>query len=185
DGFVNTLLRPFVDMSGRTWRLQSTDNAAAPVSPGDLAQFQRAVAIRDTYFADGGSMASLRLDITPVSLDAGARQVALDVGGAVVTYARGTPRSTQVMWPSRNQTQTVRLVFDPPPTGRDGSLQETGPWSMFRLFARGRLQQAGSPDRYNLTFQIGERQAVFEIRAASTNALMPALLQDFRCPVVQ
>ena len=33
DGFVNTLLRPFVDMSGRTWRLQSTDNAAAPVSP--------------------------------------------------------------------------------------------------------------------------------------------------------
>ena len=185
DGFVNTLLRPYVDMSGRTWRLQSTDNAAASVSPGDLAQFQRAVAIRDAYFADGGSTASLRLDITPVSLDPGARLVALDLGGAVVTYSRGTPRSTQVTWPDRNQTPTVRLVFDPPPTGREGVVQEIGPWSMFRLFARGRLQQAGSPERYNLTFQIGERQAVFEIRANSASALMPALLQDFRCPVVQ
>jgi type VI secretion system protein ImpL len=82
--------------------------------------------------------------------------------------------------------QTVSLTFDPPPSGRAGTVQETGPWSMFRLFARGRLQQAGSADRYNLTFQIGERQAVFEIRVGTaTNPFAGTLLQDFRCPVVQ
>jgi type VI secretion system protein ImpL len=48
------------------------------------------------------------------------------------------------------------------------------------------LQPAGAPDRYNLTFQIGERQAVFEIRTGSaTNPFTAALLQDFRCPAVQ
>jgi type VI secretion system protein ImpL len=186
DGFVNTLLRPYVDMSSRVWRLQSADSAAAPVSPGDLAQFQRAVAIRDAFFADGGSTASVRLDITPVSIDAGARQVTLDLGGAMVTYARGQARSTQITWPGGNQTQTARLVFDPPPAGQAGAVQETGPWSMFRLFARGRLQQGASPERYTLTFQIGDRQAVFEIRTGSaTNPFTPALLQDFHCPALQ
>ena len=49
DGFVNTLLRRYVDTSGKTWRLLSADVASAPVSAADLAQFQRAAAIRDTY----------------------------------------------------------------------------------------------------------------------------------------
>jgi type VI secretion system protein ImpL len=173
-------------MSGKTWRLQSGDNAAAPVTPGDLGQFQRALAIRDAYFADGGSAASVRLDITPVSLDAGARQVVLDLDGALVTYSHGPARSTQITWPRKSQTQMVRLVFDPPPTGAASALQETGPWSLFRLFARGRLQQAAAPGRYNLTFQIGDRQAVFEIRAnAAANPFTPELLQEFHCPVLQ
>jgi type VI secretion system protein ImpL len=186
DGFVNTLLRPYVDMSGPTWRLLPSDSAAAPVAPADLAQFQRAAAIRDAFFPDGGSMASLRLDITPISIDAGARQVTLDLDGSVVSYSRGPARSTQITWPRRNQTPTVRLVFDPPPADRAGVVQETGPWSMFRLFARGRLQQAATPERYNLTFQVGERQAVFEIRTnSSVTPFTPALLQDFRCPAVK
>jgi type VI secretion system protein ImpL len=112
--------------------------------------------------------------------------VTLDLDGSVVSYSRGPARSTQITWPRRNQTPTVRLVFDPPPADRAGVVQETGPWSMFRLFARGRLQQAATPERYNLTFQVGERQAVFEIRTnSSVNPLTPALLQDFRCPAVK
>ena len=34
DGFVNTLLRRYVDMSGKTWRLTSADAASAPVPAG-------------------------------------------------------------------------------------------------------------------------------------------------------
>ena len=58
---------------------------------------------------------------------------------------------------------------------------------MFRLFARARMQQqAASPERYNLTFQLGDRQAVFEIRVrSSVNPFAPAVLQDFRCPTVR
>ena len=81
----------------------------------------------------------------------------------------------------------VRLVFDPPPPGGTGVLAETGPWAMFRLFGRGTLQQAGSAERYTLTFSPGGgRSATFELRAGSVlNPFAPGVLQDFRCPSVK
>jgi type VI secretion system protein ImpL len=186
DGFVNTLLRPYVDTSSRTWHLQTVNGVTPPISPGDLVQFQRAAAIRDAFFADGGSAAFLRLDITPLELDAGASEVALDLDGATVRYSHGPARATQITWPGPDQTQSARLIFAPPPTGRADLEEEVGAWSIFRLFAQGRLQQSRTPGGYDLTFQVGERRAVFEIRAASTtNPFTPTLLQDFRCPVVK
>jgi type VI secretion system protein ImpL len=187
DGFMNTLLRRYVDTSGKAWRLISADAATAPVSPADLAQFQRAAAIRDAFFADGSTRPHFRLDIAPVSVDAGTRQVTLDLDGTAIVYTRGVPRSTQVTWPSFSLQPTMRLVFDPPLAGPTDELRDTGPWALFRLFGRGRLQaQPGTTDRYRLTFQLGGRQAVFDVRVqASTNPFAPALLQDFRCPSVR
>ncbi len=80
----------------------------------------------------------------------------------------------------------VRLVFDPPPPGGTGVLAQTGPWAMFRLFGQGTLQQAGSPERYTLSFSRGGRSATFELRAGSVmNPFAPGVLQDFRCPSVR
>ena len=142
--------------------------------------------IRDLFFPAGGTTPSVRFDITPVSLDAGATQVTLDLDGAPVVYAHGPSRATQITWPGPNRMQNVHLVFDPPPANGTGVLQDTGPWALFRMFGRGRLQQAGSPDRYTLTYQLGARQAVFEIHATTArNPFAPDILQDFRCPAVQ
>ena len=187
DGFVNTLLRRYVDTSGKVWRLISADAAAAPVSAADLAQFQRAAAIRDAFFADGGTRPRLRLDITPVGADAATKQALLDLDGTIIVYTRGAQRSTEVTWPSFNLQPTVRLALDPPLAGQAGPLQESGPWAMFRLFGRGRLQvQTGATDRYTLTFQIGDRQAVFDVHIPSpSNPLAPDVLRDFRCPSVR
>ena len=56
---------------------------------------------------------------------------------------------------------------------------------MFRMFGRGKLRPGTSQDRFTLTFQIGDRQAAFEIRAsAGSDPFTPGLLQDFRCPEV-
>jgi type VI secretion system protein ImpL len=187
DGFVNTLLRRYVDTSGKAWRLLSADTASAPVSAADLAQFQRAAAIRDTYFADGGTRPRFRLDITPVSADAATRQVTLDLDGTTIVYTRGVQRSTQVTWPGFSLQPTMRLVFDPPPAGRPGEVRESGPWALFRLLGRGRMQaQAAATDRYTLTFQLGERQAVFDVRVQGPgNPLAVGELQEFRCPSVR
>ncbi len=187
DGFVNTLLRRYVDTSGKPWRLISTDAASAPVSAADLAQLQRAAAIRDAFFADGGTRPRFRLDITPVSADAATKQVTLDLDGTAIVYTRGVQRSTQVTWPSFALQPTMRLVFDPPPARGGGELRESGPWALFRLFGHGRLvAQAGTTDRYTLTFQVGERQAVFDVRVQGTaNPLAPGPLQEFRCPSVK
>jgi type VI secretion system protein ImpL len=186
DGFFNTQLRPYVVTSEKVWRLQPVDGVTAPITPNDLMQFQRAATIRDLFFAGGGTTPSVRFDITPTELDSGAKQATLDFDGTTVVSEHGPPRATQITWPGPNHMQTVRLSFNPPPTSGAGALQDTGPWAMFRMFGRARLVPGSSPERYTLTFQVGGREAGFEIRAGSIlNPFAPGVLQDFRCPAVQ
>jgi type VI secretion system protein ImpL len=183
DGFFNTQLQPYVDTNGGQWRVHPVDGVPAPVSPADLTEFRRAAAIRDAFFGAGGNTPSVRLDITPLSLDDGAKQVTLTLGGTTITYAHGAPRATEITWPGPSGTDNVQLAFDPPPKNGAGTLQDSGPWALFRLFGRGELRRSGSADRYTLTFQSGERQASFEIRAGSVhNPFTPGLLRGFQCP---
>ena len=186
DGFVNTLLRRYVDTSAKPWRLISADTASAPVSAADLAQFQRAAAIRDTFFADGGTRPSFRVEITPVSADAMTQQVLLDLDGTAIVYKRGVQRSTQVTWPSFSLQPTMRLVFDPPIADSGEALQETGPWALFRLFGRGRMQaETGAKDRFLLSFQFGDRQVAYDVQNRSPlDPSVLGVLQAFRCPTV-
>lgn len=128
----------------------------------------------------------MRYDITPVDLDASARQVTLDLDGTTILYSHGSPRLTQITWPGQNRMQSVRLVFEPPPVGGTGVLSASGRWVMFRLFDFGKLQQVGAAEKYTLTFTLGERKVVYEIRTGSVlNPLAPGIMQYFRCPNVQ
>ncbi|MGE4076386.1 MAG: type VI secretion system membrane subunit TssM [Reyranella sp.] len=184
DGFFNTQLRPYIDTTGKVWKPQSADGVAAPISPADVLQFQRAAVIRDLFFAPGSTTIAVRFDITPISLTPGASSVSLELDGTSITYAHGPTRSTQITWPGANGMRNVRLVFNPPPPGGTGVFSETGPWAMFRLFSRGTLRPAGSPETFTLTFGGGD--AVFELRAGSVmNPFAPGVLQDFRCPAVR
>jgi type VI secretion system protein ImpL len=181
DKFFNENLQSFVDTSGAAWKPQPVAGVTAPVSPGDLAQFQRASQIRDLFFAAGGNQPTVRFDITPVDTDA--KQVTLDLDGQAIVYAHGPIRGTSVTWPGQNRMNSVRLVFDPPPSSGQPVFQATGPWALFRLFSQGTLQQSGSADRYTLNFQLGDRHASFEIRAGSVlNPFAPGVLRDFKCP---
>jgi type VI secretion system protein ImpL len=182
DGFFNTQLRPYVDVSGPAWKGQPVEGVAPPVSPNDLAQFQRAAVIRDLFFGVGGNTPSLRFDLTPIFLDGGAKEVTIELGSTKISYAHGAPSATQVTWPGSTGMSTVRVVFDPPPAGA-GALQASGPWALFRLIDQGNLQQAGSAERYQLTFRSGERQAIFELRAGSVlNPFARGVLREFKCP---
>jgi type VI secretion system protein ImpL len=183
DKFFNDNLQSFVDTSGATWKAQPVAGVAPPVSSGDLAQFQRASQIRDLFFAAGGNQPTVRFDITPVDTDA--KQVTLDLDGQSIVYAHGPVRSYSVTWPGQNRMNSVRLVFDPPPSSGAPVFQATGPWALFRLFGQGTLQQNGSADRYTLNFQLGDRHASFELRAGSVlNPFAPGVLRDFRCPAL-
>jgi type VI secretion system protein ImpL len=182
DGFFNTQLRPYVDVSGSTWKGQPVEGVPPPVAAAELTQFQRAAAIRDLFFGVGGSAPAVRFDLTPMLLDPGTKQVTLELGGTTVTFAQGPPKATQITWPGSGMS-TARLSFDPAPLGGAAAFQAAGPWALFRLFEQGNLQQAGSAERFQLSYRSGERQAVFELRAGSVqNPLARGVLRDFRCP---
>jgi type VI secretion system protein ImpL len=183
DKFFTDNLQPFIDTSGPTWKVQSVAGVSAPISPTDLAQFQRASQIRDLFFGAGGNQPVVHFDITPIDTDA--KQVTLDFDGQSVVYAHGPQRAVSVTWPGQNRMNSARLVFDPPPSSGPPVLQATGPWALFRLFGQGTLQQSGGSDRYTLSFQVGDHHASFEIRAGSVlNPFAPGVLRDFKCPAL-
>ena len=144
--FFNTQLRPFVDTSGATWKAQAVAGVAPPVTPGDLAQFQRAAAIGELFFAGGGAQPSVRFDITPQTLDRGAKQVTLELGGQVDQLRPWAAGRRSVTWPGPTGMNRARLVFDPPPSG--GPPRAAGERARGRCSGcsiRGRCSRRGRP----------------------------------------
>ena len=185
DGFLNTLLRPYIDMSALPWRPQAADGVAAPITPSDLLQFQHAADIRDMFFAAGSTRPSIRFDVTPISLDRATHQVMLDIAGTTVTATHDPPRATQISWPGPSQAEPARLMFDPPTANPSSTLQEYGPWAIFRLFSHAILQRESAQDHYMLTFRLGSRTVAFDLHAsAGLKPFVTKVLQDFRCPRV-
>jgi type VI secretion system protein ImpL len=186
DTFFSTQVRQFVDMSRANWQIQPVNGVAPPISQGALAEFQRAETIRQLFFASGGAQPAVQFSITPVSLDAGAAQVAIELGGLTVSYAHGPPVPTQISWPGADGMQTARLIITPTGGGSPVEVDASGPWALFRLFAQGSLTQGASSDQYTLTFTQGGHDASFSIEAGSVfNPFTPGMLTDFQCPNLQ
>jgi type VI secretion system protein ImpL len=177
DGFFNTQLRGYV---GPGWKLAAQEGNPAPLTQDDLGQFQRAALIRDTFFADGSATPRLRLDVMPVSIDAGARAAGLRLDGVDIIADRAPPRTAQMTWPG----PVGGAIFAVEPVAGTGEFTEQGPWAVFKLFDRAQIKPVG--DHAQASFRIGERQAVFDVKASGAmNPLLRGALQEFRCPVVQ
>ena len=186
DRFFNEQLRPFVDDAVTPWRAQEVAGVPSPVQPRDLEQFRRARLIRDAFFS-GGKELTVEFYITPERLDPGARLVLLDLGlDQPIRYVSGPPGTTRVIWPGASRMLRVRLTFDPPPMTGEQALTKTGDWALFKLFGRGSVQRQSASERYLVTWNLGEREATFNVRAGSVqNPLIPGLLQGFQCPTLQ
>ncbi|HSW03527.1 type VI secretion system membrane subunit TssM [Aquabacterium sp.] len=179
--FFNQNLKAIVDTSQRPWRPAVADGGPPPVSPSDIAQFQRAAAIRDAFFPaalPGQPSSALRFELVPVSLDAGAKGAVLEVDGAKTAIAPGAAgaRAAQLQWPSKGN---VSLSFD----GEASTLSNDGPWAALRFVARGKLQPTSVPDRLRLSLQQGARSGEFELRTGSiVHPFALRELAEFRCP---
>jgi type VI secretion system protein ImpL len=183
DQFFTQALQSVVDTSQRVWRPISPDGGPAPVSAADVAQFQRAAAIRNAFFPTplpGQAAAALRFDLVPLSLDAGSSGAVLEVDGVKTAIAPGgaAGRAVQLHWPA---TGRVSLSFDGEPAAQ--ALVNDGSWAALRFVARGRLQPGTVPDKMRLTLQQGARTAEFELRASSiVHPFGLTELAAFRCP---
>ncbi len=176
DSFFNSQLRPFVN-TGSSWSLQAVGGVNPPISQGDVNEFQRAAAIRNLFFANGGTTPAVSFTITPASLDDGTKQAVLSIGTNAVTYAHGPVQSTPVTWPGPG-SDSVRLTFD----GQVVASAD-GPWALFRLIGQGSLSQGASSELYLLSFTQGTKHITYQLRAGSVqNPFAPGVLQNFRCP---
>ena len=182
DQFFTQTLAALVDTSQKVWRPVSSDGGPAPVSATDVAQFQRAAAIRNAFFPaplPGQAVGALNFDLVPLSLDPGGGAV-LEVDGAkmVIAPGAGGGRAVPLQWPSRGR---ISLSFDGEPAGQ--AQVNEGPWAALRFVARGRLSPGSVPDRLRLTLPHGSRAVEFELRTSSiVHPFGMRELAEFRCP---
>lgn len=173
-------LAPFIDTSTRPWSFRAVEGTPLGTDVGTLPQFQRAAVIRETFFAGGSAVPSTRLEFKAVEMDTELREFTLDVDGQLVRYAHGPQIPALVQWPGPRGTGVVRVMVQP--AGGTGMVND-GPWALFRLFERVKLQPGPSPEKFRATFEIDGRKAVFDVTASSVrNPFRLPELRSFACP---
>lgn len=181
DGFFAKNLAAMVDTGTRPWRWRATGTSPINLQAGTLQQFERAVAIRDTYFPVGAQQPKIQFEVRPVQLTGDLSQVLMIIDGQQVAYAHGPIMAQRLEWPGSAGPAEVRIVL----TRLDGTQVSDavpGPWALFKL-----LDKAGkpgpSPDRVLVSLFAGNSGAVFEfVTSSALNPLQTRLLGEFRCP---
>ena len=180
DTLMQQKLATYVDTTARPWRFRPVEGTPLGTDTGTLAQFQRAQAIRETFFPSGAAP-SMRLEFKPIDMDTTLTQFILDVDGQIVRYAHGPQIPTSVTWPGPRGSSEVRVQVAPL-SGTSG-MTFTGPWALFRLFDRVTVEPTSAPERFRATFDVDGRKAVFEVTTSSVrNPFRMRDLTDFSCP---
>jgi type VI secretion system protein ImpL len=184
DRLVQDKLALYIDTSARpNWRFKPIDGTPLGTDLGTLPQFQRAAAIRETFFPAGNAF-SIKLDFKPVEMDNELGSFVLDVDGQLVRYAHGPLIPMPVVWPGPRGSTQVRLQITPPGSSGGSGATTEGPWALFRMFDKAaRVEPGNSPEKFRVTFEVDGRKAVFDVTTSSVrNPFVLRELKDFSCP---
>jgi type VI secretion system protein ImpL len=182
DQLFQQKLAAYVDTTARPWKFRAVEGVPLGGDSGTLPQFQRAQAIRETFFPSGAA-AALRLQFKPVEMDASLKQFILDVDGQIVQYDHGPQIPSVVQWPGPRGSGQVRVHVSPPGSGSTFGAVYEGPWALLRLFDRVQIEPMNAPERFRATFDVDGRKAVFEVTASSVrNPFRLRELNEFACP---
>jgi type VI secretion system protein ImpL len=173
----------YVDTSARPWAYRKPGASGRGESPESLQQFQRAQAIREAFFRDGGRQLGTRLEFRLVELDAGAGEFTLDVDGQVLRFRLGVQAPQSLQWPGAGETGRVHLQLVPAGGSAGPGHVFEGPWALFHLLDRVRVEPGASPDRAQLVFDVEGHKARFEVKSSTPlNPVLRRDLEQFQCP---
>ncbi len=181
DQFFTANLAEFVDTTTTPWRWRRVQNQELGISDSVLAQFQRAAEIRDTFFLSPG-LPVFSFDMKPIALDSNARRVELTIEGQTLEYRQnGAQLDTPMQWPGGGGP--TQIVFKPDRRNTENGRAFEGPWALFRMFDAAVLDRTPVADRFRVTFTVGGRIAIFQLRPGpNLNPFQLPALSNFRCP---
>ena len=183
DTFISEYLSDYIDMSQSPWQVRASGAVPIEISSEALRQFERANAIKETFFRGGGDTPSVRFEMRPVGMDATISKFSLNLAGKTITYSFG-PQITEYMeWPGPDQNAEVHIEMSPPAPDGASMLRERGPWAWFRVLDKANISPAQQPEHFQVEFRIGDRSATYELIARSAyNPFRFDELERFRCP---
>ena len=182
DNFVQQDLLKHVDTGARPWTWRQTGGRAGATTEG-LRQLERAQGVRNAFFEEAGNRRNLWFNFVPIQMDNSITEFIIYVDGQIVRYAHGPSVPTPVQWPGPRGIGEVRVQVSPPSSGGVSLLAFSGPWALFRMFDRTRVDTTPQPEKFKVTFSVGERQATFEVTTSSVyNPFRLSDLERFECP---
>jgi type VI secretion system protein ImpL len=182
DQFFAQYLKPFVDTTHKPWRWLSQEQIPAGLTPGSLAEFERAAQIRDALFGDGKQV-QVHFQLLLVSLDPKVGQISVDIAGDKLVDSHGPVEMQQFQWPGAGGKTLVRVTMSPASGGNEQVVEKDGPWALLHLLDAARITPQGQPDKFRVTFTGAGGTATFELTASSVNnPFTLSALRAFRCP---
>jgi type VI secretion system protein ImpL len=168
DTFFNSNLKAFVDTSGKTWRMITQNDQTISISANVLVQIQAAKKLQQMFFANGGTVATIRFNLKPVSLTPTATAFWLNIEGQQSQYkTTDMIKLSPFSWPGTDGSRLVSFGFETA-DGKKPSRRVEGAWAWFRALEMANIQRIDS-ERYQLTFDIDGLQAVYELSANSVD----------------
>jgi type VI secretion system protein ImpL len=148
-----------------------------------MDQFQRAQAIRNAFFPDGGASPTVKFSLTPTFLDPKALRVMFEIDSTRLIYRHEAPRTRDLQWPNQADASTVAVTLTDV-DNKSSKIMRSGSWAWFRLLDDAGLAPTTAPDKYTFTVQSESGiKAIYELQANSvTNPFNLPQLKEFRCP---
>jgi len=180
DDFFNRNLAPIVDTT--TWTFKRNIDGSQTGGHGSLSAFQRASTIRQVFFAQGGSLPSLRMEVKVLEMDPNISSMALDVDGTVLRYAHGPQISQTIVWPGPGGRQQVSLQVSDK-FGGQNAITAQGSWALHRFFDRLTVAATSRPEAFTAAAMVDGKKVVLEVRTSGVhNPFRLAQMQSFACP---
>ncbi|PXA96874.1 type VI secretion system membrane subunit TssM [Nostoc sp. 3335mG] len=181
DRFFAQNLAPLADMSVDPWVWKQDSRLGQQLSSATLREFQRAAAIRDAFFPQGGNMPMVSITIAPISLHGAAETALLEVNGQVVQALQGPNTPVTIQWPNVAAGGGVTLSMTPELPGRDSVAVFPGPWGLMRMVDR--FPTTSSNGVITVRPVVGGRDVAYSLQVASIyNPFTMRSLSDFSCP---
>ncbi|MDQ2693942.1 MAG: hypothetical protein M3Z21_00935, partial [Pseudomonadota bacterium] len=187
DTFFQDRLKEFVDTSQRPWRWYPQQGLEQPaISAEALRQFQRADAVRQAFFADGGKRPAVRFALKPYEASPDVKKVVLSLGSQQIDYSHDNVPPRPLQWPDPGDTGEVSIAFELFGAGLAPRRSMDGPWAWFRLLEQAELRPLGNTQQYRVVFRVNASEVEYELRPSSVfnpfDLLISNELARFSCP---
>ena len=168
DNFFTQHLKEFVNVSGRSWQMISTNNQSISVSTGTLAQLQTAYKIKQMFFGNGGLNPVIKFTLKPITLDPNVNNFWLNLEGQQIKYSQGdAAKNTPLQWPGPDGSRLVSYGFETK-DGKKVQKEVEGQWAWFKTLELTHIQKQDQV-KYLLTFEVEGYKAQYELNANSVD----------------
>lgn len=181
DTFFKSYLQPFVDNSKLYWEWRNVDGQRINIPQPTLEMFIRAALIEKMFFPENIRLPAITFSLVPVELDPSIQTFSLDLEGQLLTFQKDNEQIISLTWPGPQPNHTQMTLLDS--LGKRFVLTETGPWSLFRILDKCRLEITANPKQFRVTFMQNNLGAHYELYTNGiVSPFMPGILNVFRCP---